>query len=201
MPRAPGGPRASVRHRCPRRRKSAQARAVDRVAVPLLPEASRAHVRGISPQRIDDGRPQVGERPGESGSPRVQAEEVVPDQHLPAGSRPGPDSDRGDVEPLRDCRGHRGGDRLKHEREAAGALQGQSVLQEAMGAFGGASLGSPAAQRHLRLRRDSEMPHHRDPGVGDRGRARGRGSAALELDDVGAGLLDESLSGLDGQLV
>ena len=45
------------------------------------------------------------------------------------------------------------------------------------------------------------MAHHRDAGAGDRAGALHRGAAALELDSVAAGLLDESLGGLDRLLV
>ena len=45
------------------------------------------------------------------------------------------------------------------------------------------------------------MAHHRNPRSDDRPRPLDRGSPSLQLHDLAAGLLDESLSALDGDLV
>ena len=73
--------------------------------------------------------------------------------------------------------------------------------RRASAALGGAALGLVAAERGRGLRRQADVAHDRDPGVDDRPGALDAGAAALELDGVAAGLLDEALGGGDRLLV
>ena len=58
-----------------------------------------------------------------------------------------------------------------------------------------------AAQRRGGLRGQADMAHHGDAGLDDGARAIDHPAAALELDGVRAGLLDEALRGRDRLLV
>ena len=87
--------------------------------------------------------------------------------------------------------GHRRGDRLEDEREAAGLLQRERLLGDARGGAGGPALRLPASERGRRLRRQADVAHDRDPGADDRARTLDRClAAALELDGLATGLLD-----------
>ena len=113
----------------------------------------------------------------------------------------GADPDHRHLELRHQRLGHRGGDRLEDDREAAHGLQRQRLLGDLRRPAGGLALGLVAAERGRRLRRQADVAHHRDPGADDRPRAVDRGAAALELDRVAAGLLDEALGVGDGLLV
>jgi hypothetical protein len=69
-------------------------------------------------------------------------------------------------------------------------------------ALGGPALRAAAAERRGGLGRQAHVTHHRDSRRDDRPYSRDlSGSTALELDGVGAGLLDEALRGTDRLLV
>ena len=97
--------------------------------------------------------------------------------------------------------GDRCGNRLEDDREAAGRLQRQRLLGELRRRLGGLALGLEAAEGGGGLRRQADVAHHRDAGADDRPRPLDGGAAALELDGVAAGLLDEALGVLDRLLV
>ncbi len=125
----------------------------------------------------------------------------MPDEHLAVRGAAGADADRGDPEPLGDARRDRGGDRLEHEREAAGSLERLCVLVQANGLLGRAPLSLEAAERGRRLRGQADVPHHRHAGAHDRVDARQHRACTLELDRVGTRLLDEADRVRDGLLV
>jgi hypothetical protein len=134
-------------------------------------------------------------------APLRYTEEVVVDEHLPVAIRSGPDADRGDRHGLRDPRGDRRRHGFEHEREASRGFEGARVGEQPPCGFRRPALRLEAAERRLRLRRQPDVPHHRDPGRDDRLHARERRPGALELDDVRAALLDEADSGFDRLLV
>ena len=127
----------------------------------------------------------------------VDPQQVVKHEHLAIGSRSGADPDHRDLQSRHQRLGHGRGDRLEYEREAARILQGERVAGHLHRSLGGSSLGLVAAERGRGLRGQADMAHHRNPGIDDRARALDAGAAALELDGVTAGLLDEPLRGLD----
>ena len=65
----------------------------------------------------------------------------------------------------------------------------------------GLALGFVAAERGGGLRGQADVAHHRDAGADDRPGALDRDAAGLQLDHLAAGLLDQPLGALDGQLV
>ena len=89
------------------------------------------------------------------------------------------------------------GDRLEDDREAARLLQRERVVEHLPGARRRPALGAVAAEHRRRLRRQPDVTHDRDAGANDRAGAVGGGAAALELDGVGARLLDEAVRGVD----
>ena len=130
-------------------------------------------------------------------------EQVVEHEHLAVGRRAGADADhdRG-VHVGHDLGRHGARHRLEDDREAAGVLQGERLAGDARRGLAGPALGAVAAERGRRLRREADVAHDRDPGAHDRAGAGDRHRvAALELDGVGAGLLDEAHGGADRLLV
>ena len=102
---------------------------------------------------------------------------------------------------LDDRLGDRGGHSLEDDREAADRLQGERLLEQLDRTLRRLALGFVAAERGGRLRGEADVAHHRDAGADDRPRALYGGAAALELDGLAAGLLDQALGVLDGELV
>ena len=76
-------------------------------------------------------------------------------------------------------------------------LQSDRVVEDLARAGGRTALGAVAAEHRRGLRREADVAHHGDPGADDRARPVGGRAAALELDAVAAGLLDEAVRGLD----
>ena len=131
----------------------------------------------------------------------MDPEQVVEHEHLAVGARPGADADDRDLHVLHDHVGHLGGDRLEDDREAAGLLERERVLEHLARPRGRAALGAVAAERGRGLRRQADVAHHRHAGAHDGAGALGHRAAALELDGVAAGLLDEAVRGADRLLV
>ncbi len=129
-------------------------------------------------------------------------QQVVEHQHLAVGRGPGADADHRHVDQRHQLLGDGRRNGLEHDREAARLLQRQHLLDDPRGAAGTAALGAVAAQRGRGLGRQADVAHHRDPGLHDRSGARDRRRvAALELDRVGAALLDEPHRGAHRLLV
>src|SRR5215208_1450664 len=131
----------------------------------------------------------------------VDREQVVQDEHLAVRARAGADADDRHLHELHDHVGHVGRDRLEDDREAAGVLQRERIVEHVLRPLGGAALGAVAAEGGRRLRREADMAHDRHAGPHDRPRALGHRAAALELDGVAARLLDEPVRGGDGLCV
>ena len=125
----------------------------------------------------------------------------MPDEHLPVAVGACADADRRDRERFRDPSGDRRRNGLEHERERASVLQGERVVAQLQRRFGGAPLRPEAAELRRRLRGQPDVRHHADVRLGDRADARDHASGALELDDVGAALLDEPDRARDRLLV
>ena len=130
---------------------------------------------------------QVGVTPHELGRlAAVQPQQVVEDEDLPVAPGPGADADRGDVLGVGDGRAQRGRDALEDQCEASGVGQRPSVGIEPVARLP-ASLDAIAAHGVDRLRREPQVPHHRDLG-GDEGLDhRDPDGPPLELHGVGAG--------------
>ena len=122
----------------------------------------------------------------------VEAEQVVPDEHLSVAVHACADADRRHGQRLGDPRRNRGRHGLEHDREAAGSLERERVLVEPHRLLGRPALRLEAAEHRRRLGRQPEVTHHRDAGTDDRLDARERLPGSLELDRVGACLLDEA---------
>ena len=133
--------------------------------------------------------------------PCVDPEQVVEDEHLTVGRRPGADPDHRDLQLRHQRLGDRRRDRLEDDREAADRLQGEGLLGQLRRGLRGPSLRLEPSQGGRGLRRETDVAHHRDPGANDRAGAVHRGAAALQLDGLAARLLDEALGVLDRLLV
>jgi hypothetical protein len=168
----------------------------------VLREAAGADVVGELAHAVGHRVEQVGIALDEARSvPLADAEQVVEHQHLAVGGRAGPDPDDRDLDALHQRLGHGSRDGLEHEREAARVLERDRVARDLERPLGGAALRLVPAQCGRRLRSEADVAHHGDPGARDRVGARDAGAAALELDGIAAGLLDESLRGRDRLLV
>ena len=123
-----------------RRRSSSSSSALERgallvrhrVRVLLLRERAAAHLVGVAAERLDDRVADVGVALHE---PRrvslVVAEHVVPDEHLAVRVAAGADADRRHGERLRHRARDRRRHRLEHDREAAGVLKRERVVDRA----------------------------------------------------------------------
>src|SRR3954453_21873079 len=175
---------------------------IDRVGVLRGGEAARPDLVGVGPHARHHVLLDVGKALGEARAHAVvDAQQVVEDQDLAVGRRAGADADDRNLHALHDRLGHRGGDRLEHDREAAGVLEVEGVAVHAERTASRAALRLVAAERGGGLRGEADVPHHGDAGVDDRPGPLHGDAAALELDRVAARLLDEALGGGDRLLV
>jgi len=96
-----------------------------------------------------------------------EAEQVVVDEHLAVAVRAGADPDRRHREPARhfgrDGRRHS----LEHDREATGLLERDRVVDQPSCRLRRLALRLEAAEHRRRLRRQANVPHHRNPGTDD----------------------------------
>lgn len=122
----------------------------------------------------------------------VHAQQVVVHEHLPRRVGPRADANRGDLESLRDRLRHHGRHALNHHAKGPGLLQRQRVVEDGPGLDGGAALGAEAAEHADALRREADVAHDGDAAVDELAHRLGAVPAALELDCVAAGLLDEA---------
>ena len=123
---------------------------------------------------------------------RQHAQQVVNHQHLAVAARPGPDTDRGHAHRGGDPRGQIRWNGLEHQAEDTRLHDRLRVLEETIGLFRRPALHAVAAQRQHGLRRQAEMPHHRDLGVGQCVQHVHALAAALDLHRVGAGVPHEA---------
>ena len=166
-------------------------------------EAPRAHLFRVRLDAAQHLRLDGGEALGELGlEVVVDGQQVVEDEDLPVRARARRRSrSRGCSMCGMIVVGDLGGDRLEDDGEAAGLLQRERVVEHLAGARRRAALGAVAAEHRGRLRREADVAHHGDAGADDRAGPLGGGAAALELDRVAAGLLDEALRGVHRQRV
>ena len=164
-----------------------------RVRVLLLGERAVAHIGGIALERVADRLRELGVSLDEARRVTlVEAEQVVPHEHLAVRAGAGADADRRDRQRLGHPRGDRRGHRLEHDREAAGGLQRERVVEQLLRLAGGAALRLEAAE-HVAdcgvrpMWPITGMPASTIARTRDEHRA-----GALELDGVGAPLLDEA---------
>src|SRR3990172_1771175 len=123
---------------------------------------------------------------------RIQAEHVVEDQQLAVRVRPGAEADDRDAGALGDDVLHAVGDHLEQDRERAGIFQDPGVFDDAQRLLPAFALHPKTAQSGDALRRQAEVAHHRDAGVGDSLDARGHLPAAFELHRIAPGLRHEA---------
>ena len=113
--------------------------------------------------------------------------------------RAGADADGRDLQPLGDSAGQLSRDSLQHQREHPGVLEGLGVDQQLL-AGAAAALHPEAAQRVDTLGSQPEVPHDRDAGRHHGLHLRHDRAATLQLDRLGAALLQVADSGRQGSL-
>src|SRR3954471_9567921 len=174
----------------------------DAIRVLRAGEDAGADLLGVGRHGVDHRLAQLRVALDELGLERVvDAEQVVVDEHLAVGARARADADHGDLHVLHDQVGQLVRDRLEDDREAAGVLERERVLEHLLAPLRGAALGAVAAERGRGLRGQADVAHNRRAGLDDGACALGHLAAALELDGVTASLLDEAVRGGDGLLV
>ena len=160
-------------------------------------EFSVPHVFGIGVRRARDLIGQVGVPLHElrrlAGR---QPEHVVQDEHLPVGAGAGADADGRDAQRLSDGARELAGHSLQHDAEGSRLLQGFRVSQDPGRLRVRLALDLEPAHLVDELRRQAEMAHDRDAELGQPARDLDH-VAALELDRVHPGLLEEPARGCD----
>ncbi len=150
-------------------------------------------VLGVGGDRLGDGRAKIRVALRVLGQEVPQAEQVVEDLHLAVAAAARTDTDGGDREQRTDALREFGGDALEHDRERAGLFERERVGDRQRGARGVLALRAVAAEGVDRLRREADVPHHGNAGVGEPRDEleRGRGGV-LDLDGVRPALGDEA---------
>ena len=133
--------------------------------------------------------------------PGADTQQVVEDEHLPVGGKPRANADHRHLDAGHQGVGNRRGHRFEDDREATRRLQRECVAGDLRRRLRGPPLRLEASQRTRRLRRQANVPHHRDSRAGDRPRPLHRRPAALQLHGIAARLFDEPLRVLDCVLV
>src|SRR6202022_2640445 len=90
---------------------------------------------------------------------RIQAEDILNDEHLPIAVRSSADADRGNRQLLRDPLAECAGDRLEHYRKRARLFQRLGVIQDLLRRLVAAALHPIAAKLVDEGGRQSEMTH------------------------------------------
>jgi hypothetical protein len=116
-----------------------------------------SHVAG---EGIDHYRAKLGESLGESRPPLVEAEQVVPYEHLAARPRTCADPDGRHLQPLCDERCDFRWNGLENHGKAAGVWQSLGLSEQLRGAGGRTALRAPTAERSLALGGHSDMAHN-----------------------------------------
>src|SRR5437588_1026575 len=170
-----------------------------RVAVLGVRENALGHLRGIAAGSLDHLLPEVRVGLDEARlAAGGQAQQVVDDEHLAVAARSGADPDGGDGQGRGDLAGERRGDTLEHDAERPRRFQLTGVLEDPGGDLGVLALDLEAAQPVHALRRQTDVAHDRDSGLGqpagrlDRGRP-----AALQLHRVHPRLLEQAAAVVD----
>jgi hypothetical protein len=126
----------------------------------------------------------------------AQAHHVLPNEHLGVAVGAGADADRGDADRLGDLGRNPRRHHLHDDRERAGLLQRERLADEPLGGVA-ATLHSVAAEVVLGLRRESDVRHHRDAGVGEQLDLGHHRVPTFELDGLGVRLLHEPHRGVE----
>ena len=162
------------------------------VAVLFGGEGLVSHLADVLRRGIADRVADLGEALGELGrAPHGHAEHVVADEHLSIAPRTGADADGRDVDRIADLRCDVGRHRLEHDGIGARLLQRDRVGDDALGRRVAFALHLETAQRMHRLRRETDVTHHRNAGADDAHHVLGNVLPALELDAFGHAFFDE----------
>ena len=155
-------------------------------------ERAGGHVRRVRLRGLEDRLAELRVRPRVAGHEGAQPEQVGDDEDLAARAGAGADADRGDAEPLRDGGGQLLRNELQDHRERAGFLDRQGVVEERAGLVAGLALDADlAAHPVLGLRGPADVAHGRDAGADEGLDDAGGADAALDLDGLGAAVLEE----------
>ena len=125
--------------------------------------------------------------------PCVEAEQVVPDEHLAVALRAGADADRRDVAARSVIRAATGGGTHSSTSAKQPASSSASASSNSCRACSAdAALRLEAAEHRRRLRRQPDVAHHGNARADERPHPRQHRPRALDLHGVGAGFLDEA---------
>ena len=128
-------------------------------------------------------------------------EDVVNHLDLAITKDTGADADGRDGDSLGNELGQGGGDAFEDYGECTCILEGFGVSEELGCLLGGLALAAVAAELVHRLRREPDVPHDRDAVLDDVVDGVGDGLSALELDGLGAALLEKSCGVRQGFLL
>src|ERR1700682_532493 len=123
---------------------------------------------------------------------RIQAEDILNDEHLGVAMGPGTDADRGDRQSLRDPLAESAGDRFQHDRKCARLLQRPGIGEDLLRRLVAAALYTIADKLVAARGRHPEMPHDRYAHRGQLLRVVDDATATLHLHRGNAGLLQEA---------
>src|SRR4029077_17566134 len=141
-------------------------RLLERCALALLHREAVLRIReaplpdiGVEPlEGIDDDRPELGVALRELRLELAeQAEDVVEHEHLAVTVNARTDADRGDGQALGGELGDRRRDRLEDDRERAGVLERERVVEELAGRATGLRLDLEATELRNALRREPDV--------------------------------------------
>lgn len=152
-------------------------------------EGADAHLRRVAGERVGDDGVEVG-KPRDEPRGNVAdevAEEIVRDDELAVHVGTGANAVHRHADLIAHERGALGRHRLEEDREGAGVLERAGIVEDLSGGGIGAALHAVPAQLPERLRRESEMAHHGNAGVGDGAHARRDPPSTLELHGVTPG--------------
>src|SRR5229473_1646897 len=93
---------------------------------------------------------------------RVQAEDVLNDEHLRVAMRSGTDADGGNGQRLRDPQAQCAWNRLQHNRKRARLFQGFGIVEDLLGRLIAAALHAVAAKLVDEGWRQPQVAHHRN---------------------------------------
>ena len=136
----------------------------------------------------------LGEPPDD---PFLQTEHVMRDKHLTVARRAGADADGRNGNTRGDHAAKLGGNHLDHHRVGPGVGDGLSVGENLARRCDVATLHLETAERARGLRSQSDVPHDRDTRANNGGSSLGDLLPTLQLDGIGAALLQEAARVLD----
>src|SRR5437016_1014363 len=189
----PGSRRASARsllRQAPLQRE--ELALLHREAVLVRRERAVADLTIELAQRADRGGADVGVALGELRLElAVEAKHVVQHEHLAIAVHAGADTDRGDRELLSGERADRRRHALEDDRKRARIFEREGVVDQPPRRASGLRLHLEAAELRHALRGEADVRHDRDAVRGERADRLDYLRAALDLDRVHAGFLEE----------